>query len=273
MGVDPAILPSADLMRRTIGVDIAYTRSRMRVLENLDGNPIGIAYRQLGKGGWALMARHLPVPSFNRVAGIEPGDESSFESVLRWYYDNSVRPQIEVVPGLADVAMLRELARLGYEPSGFHASLITSLRDYSPPKCDVEVECVRDAATFGEFLDAYVAGWGIPASQHDQFKRNVRSWLKEPGWSLFVGHVGGKPAAEGILYVQDGVAYLADASTDPAFRGRGLHAAMLHARLAAAAAMGGELAFSGAAFLSQSHRNMERAGMKLQFVRSLWTKA
>ena len=28
---------------------------------------------------------------------------------------------------------------------------------------------------------------------------------------------------------------------------------------------------SGVEFLSQSHRNMERVGMRVQFVRSLWT--
>jgi len=29
---------------------------------------------------------------------------------------------------------------------------------------------------------------------------------------------------------------------------------------------------SGAAFQSGSHRNMERAGMRMQFVRSIWTE-
>jgi len=89
---------------------------------------------------------------------------------------------------------------------------------------------------------------------------------------LFLGRCDGKPAAQGILYVDGDTAYLADASVDPAFRGRGLHAAILNARLAAAHEMRVQIAVSGAAFLSQSHRNMERAGMRLQFVRSLWTR-
>jgi GNAT superfamily N-acetyltransferase len=174
------------------------------------------------------------------------------------------------VPGLADAALARELSRLGFAPSGFHAALIAAPRPSPQPADGVEVEHVRDAQAFDDFLNTYAAGWGVP--QRDQFKRNVRPWLDQPGWSLFLGRIGGKPAAQGILYVDGATAYLADASTDPDFRGRGLHAALLNARLAAAAEIGADVAASGAAFLSTSHRNMERAGMRLQFVRALWAQ-
>lgn len=263
------ILPSVALMRCTIDIEIGYTLSRLKVLERLDGNPIGIAYRRFGRRGWALMARYLPVASLNRIAGLEPGDESGLAETLQWYRDHDVRPQIELVPGLADAAMARELSRLGFAPSAFHAALIATPRPASPYASGVQVEHVRDPRTFDDFLNAYAAGWSVP--QPDQFKRNVQAWLDQPGWSLYLGRFDGKPAAAGILYVEGATAYLADASTDPTFRGRGLHAAVLQARLAAAAALGAAVAVSGAAFLSGSHRNMERAGMRLQFVRSLWT--
>ena len=37
------------------------------------------------------------------------------------------------------------------------------------------------------------------------------------------------------------------------------------------ATAGVDFVCGGAEFLSQSHRNMERAGMRVQFVRALWT--
>jgi GNAT superfamily N-acetyltransferase len=151
----------------------------MRVLERIEGNPVGIAYRKAGKSGCALLARHLPVPSFNAIIGLAPGDEG--------------------------------------------------------------------------------------------FKRNVRPWLDQPGWSLFLGRVDGKAAAAAILYLREGFGYLADATTDPAYRGRGLQTALLAHRLRHAADAGAEYVCSGATFLSSSHRNMVRAGMTLQFVRALWT--
>jgi ribosomal protein S18 acetylase RimI-like enzyme len=133
------------------------------------------------------------------------------------------------------------------------------------------IEQVATADIMEDYLDAYVAGWGIAETDRAQFKANVRSWLGQPGWSLYVARLDGEPAAAATLYLKDGVGYLADAATDPDFRGRGLQSALLRRRISDAAAVGADIVFSGAAPLSTSHRNMERAGMRVQFVRSLWT--
>ena len=264
-----AIVPSIDLIRRTLDCEVAYTLSRMRVLERLEGNPIGIAYRKVGKSGWALRARHLPVPSFNAVIGLAAGDEREIAPVLRWYRDAEVTPQVEIVPGLEDAMLLRELARLGYRHSGFHVSMIARPNEASAPDPAVEVERVTGPEAFEDFLDAYIAGRQIPDGAG--FKRNVRPWLDQPGWSLFLGRADGQPAAAALLYLRDRFGYLADAATDPVCRGRGLQTALLSHRLRHAAEQGAEYVCSGATFLSTSHRNMVRAGMTLQFVRALWT--
>ena len=122
-----------------------------------------------------------------------------------------------------------------------------------------------------EFLTAYVKGWGNPAAAHEQFKANDRPWLGQPGWSLYLARAEGRPAATAILFCHAGVGYLADAATDPAFRGRGLHATLLRRRIHDASAAGVEVICSGAGFLSTSHRNMERAGMRLLFLHTTWT--
>ena len=75
------IVPSADLIRRTIDAEASYALSRMRVLERIDGNPIGIAYRRAGKHGWARAATRLPVAAFNTVTGLQEGDEADLEGV------------------------------------------------------------------------------------------------------------------------------------------------------------------------------------------------
>lgn len=123
-----------------------------------------------------------------------------------------------------------------------------------------------------QFLAAYVDGWGIPDAASDQFKQNVSPWLGQPGWSLYVARAEGHPAAAAILFVHAGVGYLADCATAPACRGRGLHAALLCRRLRDASAAGVDLVCSGADFLSTSHRNMERAGMRILFLRSIWKR-
>src|SRR5581483_3090865 len=56
----PKLIPSLRLMRRTLECEIAYTLSRMAVLERIPGNPVGIACRHIDGGAVALMARYLP---------------------------------------------------------------------------------------------------------------------------------------------------------------------------------------------------------------------
>ena len=68
MTASDRLLPSLDLVQRVLSADAAYTISRMQVLEQLPGNPIGIAYRWMDETVVALAARFLP--SFTRVIGL-----------------------------------------------------------------------------------------------------------------------------------------------------------------------------------------------------------
>jgi GNAT superfamily N-acetyltransferase len=262
------LTPSLDLIRRTLDVEAACTLSRLQVLERLPGNPVGIAYQQFEGGVTALMARQLPVPYFNSVFGLGAGHEAHIEPLLAWYREHGVKPRFEVVPGVATVELCRELARLGCFQSDFHCSLIC---EPDAAMADNELLAIERVtrAVLDEFLETHAAGWGMPDAA--RFKANTRGWLGQPGWSLYLGRIKGKPAATGILYVKDKVGYCADAATVPAYRGRGLQTALLHRRIADASAAGVDFICSGADFLSASHRNMQRAGMRLQFVRASWT--
>jgi GNAT superfamily N-acetyltransferase len=262
------VTPSLETVERTLAADIAYTISRMKVLERLPGNPIGIGYRWIDESAVALTSR---LPAFARVVGLRAGHESHIEGLARWYRDAGIKPAFEIVPGHHDTALGRELARHGFFHSGFHASLITGLDPRPKAVARARIEVVETEAAMEDYLEAYVAGWGIPDKDQEQFKANVRPWLGQPGWTLYVARADGKPAAAATLFMHERVGYLADAATAPSFRGRGLQMAMLRRRMAEARDAGADIAFSGAAPFSTSHRNMERAGLRLQFMRALWT--
>ena len=264
------LAPSLDLVRRTVAVDLAYTLSRMRVLGRLAGNPIGIAYRQVEPHAIGLMARNLP--TFNRVVGLRPGDERHVRPLVDWYRENEVSPRFELSPGDTG-ALGRELARHGY----YHSDVVCSLvGEPSPPPAvrddGIVTERVTTPAVMEEFLEAYVRGWGILEQYRDGFKANVRPWLQEPDWTLYVARRDGRVGAAAVLYVHDRIGYFADGCTDPAVRGRGLHTALLGRRWHDARAANGEFVCSQAAFLSTSHRNMERLGLRLLALRSFWTE-
>jgi hypothetical protein len=264
------ILPSAGLIDRTLGIENSYTISRMQVLESLPANPVGIAFRHVGDTAIGLMAKHFPNPNFNKIVGLRGGQEREIEPLVTWCHDHGVKPRFEILPREGDEALTRELARLGFFASSFHSSLVRDVSPIATAARSTDVEQVTTPQVLEEFLDAYCAGWGVPDSEG--FKQNVRPWLGRKGWSLFLAREGGRPAATAILYVEDKVAYLADASCDPAFRRRGLQLALLERRINEAITVGVDFICSGAAFQSGSHRNMERAGMRIQFVRSIWTE-
>jgi ribosomal protein S18 acetylase RimI-like enzyme len=263
-----AAVPSLDRMQRTLAVDISYTVSRMKVLERLPGNPIGINYRWVDETAVALMSR---LPSFSRVVGLRAGHEQRIEELVSWYREQGIKPTFEMVPGHYAASLGRELTRFGFFQSGFHVSLIGEPVRTARTDDSLTIERVATADTMEDYLDAYVAGWGLAEKDRAQFKVNVRPWLNQSGWSLYVGRLDGQPAAAATLYLKDGVGYLTDATTSPAFRRRGLQSALLRRRISDAAAADVDTVFSGATPFSTSHRNMERAGMRVQFVRSLWT--
>lgn len=264
------LIPSIDLIQRTLAADISYTISRMKVLERIPGNPIGIAYRWFDEGAVALMAR---LPSFCRVVGLRLGHELHIEPLARWYAEHDIKPAFELVPGQYDENLGRELTRLGFYQSSFHSSLIGKPGADGYTNDEGAIELVATRAVLEEYLDAYVAGWTVPEDVRTQFKSNIRPWLEQMGWSLYLARVNGRPAAAATLYVNDGVGYLADSATDPLFRRRGLQSALLRRRIRDAGLAGVDLVFSGAEPLSSSHRNMERAGLRLQFTRAKWTLA
>jgi Acetyltransferase (GNAT) domain len=268
MSTSDRLLPSMRLVERVLAADVSYTISRMRVLERIPGDPIGIAYRWIDESAIALASRFLP--SFTRVVGLRPGHEPQIGPLVDWYREHGAKPTFELVPGMHDTELGRELTRFGFFQSGFHASLIGEPDPSMTSDGNIDIERIVCADAMERYLDAYVAGWGVAEKDQPQFKSNVRPWRDQAGWSLYLARVEGNPAAA-TLYVHDRVGYLADAATAPAFRRHGLHVALLRRRICDASRAKLDFVFSGAEPMSTSHRNMERAGLRLHFIRAKWT--
>jgi hypothetical protein len=162
------IVPSLDRVQRTSAVDVSYTILRMKVLECLPGNPIGIRYRWVDETAAALMSR---LPPFCRVVGLRAGHEPEIEQLVSWYRDHGIKRTFEMIPGHYDATLGRELARLGFSQSGFHVSLIGKPADLAHAEDQVAIEKVTDALSMEAYLDAYVSGWGITKKIRRSSKR------------------------------------------------------------------------------------------------------
>jgi hypothetical protein len=90
--------PSLDLVRRAVEVDAAYTLARMRVLERLAANPIGIG-NQCIENVTAFLAKNLPSPWFNRVVGLRGGQADMIETLVEWYRAQGTQPRFDIASG------------------------------------------------------------------------------------------------------------------------------------------------------------------------------
>ena len=152
----------------------------------------------------------------------------------------------------------------GYRQVGFHATF-AGPADLPRQPSSVEVRHVAAEVDLARFSDVYHTGWANTGPRVPMLP-----WLATPGWSLYLGFCEGEPAGAAILYVGNGIAYLADSAVDPKWRRRGVHRALLDARCTDAAAFGCTEIYSSADYLSGSCRNMLRKGLSLLMTKSLW---
>lgn len=231
------------------------------MLDWLRGIP-GVRIKQFG-GAWAPANPDEPELDFqNRVIGLSPEDAGELDAIFAYYRDAGVRPWFELPP-VHDFELLSgPLATAGVLPIGFYTVLYGEperfetdprVREIGPDEADL-------------FADVLLRGHGVP----DEVPRgHVARWAENATSRLFVAEVGGVPAAAGALVLGE-VANLANASTLPEFRGRGLQSALIRARINTAAAAGAELVCAGASWASQSERNLERAGLRIAYTKTTW---
>jgi GNAT superfamily N-acetyltransferase len=282
----PRLVPDLSLVRRVQAAESGYTLSRLTVLQRRPGNPVGIDYRREGRV-LAMRARQLPSPLFNRVVGMDDSQTALVAELTAWYRDAGVRGRFDVLPGESTSQLCHRLAAEGYvqtgavdragdaatghAQSGFHATLYGEPQQAPQVASNtVDIECVTSDDLLERFLDTYCDGWSVAQPAREGFRNTVRGWLGEPGWHLYLATIDGSGAGTAILYLHEGVGYFADASTAPSARGCGVHQALLARRWQDARDGGAELGCGLAAYLSTSHRNMERAGLRLLHTQAIW---
>jgi GNAT superfamily N-acetyltransferase len=90
--------------------------------------------------------------------------------------------------------------------------------------------------------------------------------------TCFLGWLEGQPAGAGALAVLDGVATLFSTSTRAAYRQRGVHTALIQARLAAAAQAGADVALVLASPGSASAASVQRKGFRRAYTRQVFNR-
>jgi hypothetical protein len=179
----------------------------------------------------------------------------------------------EISP-MADFALFTLLSERGYRPIEFTSVLYRPLqRETDLTMTRNEQIHVRLAAAHEQELWAQTAaaGW---SSEQLEFSHIILEFMQlgaaRQGALNFLAELDGQAMATGGLFIHDGIALLAGASTIPNARKQGAQLAILESRLRYAAEQGCDLAMMGAAPGSTSQRNAERQGFRIAYTRIKW---
>jgi GNAT superfamily N-acetyltransferase len=192
------------------------------------------------------------------------------EEALAWIEARGARPYVPVSPGPEAVAAEGLLEARGYR-RGY--GWMKFVRDAHPPRFRApEVEVVELTAPDEEPFGAIAAaGFGLPAWGGDFFAHLPG----RPGWRCYVARVDGEAQACGALLIEGEVAEFGIGATLEPARGRGCQLALLHRRIADAAAAGCRTLFVETGERAPdrpatSYRNILRAGFEEAYPRPNW---
>jgi len=254
--------------------DIDYSLSRLGGMQQAQGNPLQIEIKRYGNVN-VFMIRNWPNFWYgNKVLGLEPSSEVYLDEIIDLFARNNLNFRFEIMPGNLNSSLAARFHRLGFCQMDFNAAVYgqPSLAVKTAPNEQVKVREVQPNET-DLFLDLYQDGFGLPRFSPGE-RGAVLSWLKRARSSLYlcIAHVDDVPAGVSILYAENGIGLLADATVLPGFRGRGCHTAMIHHRIAQAEKQNCDLLTSFVEFGSTSHLNLERAGLRVAYTKAMWWK-
>jgi ribosomal protein S18 acetylase RimI-like enzyme len=281
--------PRMSANRVPLFCDTALAGRIERVEAQLIGQSSEAACRRAGTAGFVIpiaggVASFAGEGSpFNKVAGLGFGglpDPAALDDVEKAFAACGSPVQIELAH-LADPAIGALLTGRGYRLESFEnvlgRALVGEPDRVMPPGVQVRTS---DEEESWAWLDVVAEGSVHPDTQgvpwHEEFPREAiigaERDMAAAGAVRYAAFRDGVLAGGATMRLAEGVAQLTGAATAPAHRRRGVHTALLSARLADAAAAGCDVAVIITQPGSKSQQNAQRQGFDLLYTRAVLVK-
>jgi len=242
---------------------VEYAQAQARLHSELGATVEAVA------GGHAIFVG--PASPLSRAVGLGlsgPVTTAELDRAETFYRERGTPVQVELCP-LAHPSLRESLGRRGYRLAEFENVWVRPLDrrgSFPPPSPEIRItEAGLEQADV--WADTVSRGF---AEQEDLTPADLEIAAPFPHMasvSCFLAWIGGRPAGAAALGIHQRLAALFTASTRVSFRGRGVQTALLHARLAFAAARGCDLAAVQTEPGSASQRNVERLGFRLAYTK------
>ena len=208
----------------------------------------------------------------NFVFCFGPRELGHLEEILALYAVDGLEPSFCFTP----IGLTREVATAltaaGFAQREFQQAILYGLpaADVPPLAPGVSVERVT-VDTVDDFVQTTAQGFEWPPMWGDAAMEGMRRDFRPEAY-CYLARYDGEPAGAGRLEVRDGVGDLGGGAVLPQFRRKGCHLALLHHRLLVAHRLGCTLVVAAANFGSGSFRNQQRAGLRLAYIESVWSR-
>jgi GNAT superfamily N-acetyltransferase len=266
----PIITP--ELIARIERFHLTFSKARMEALQSLPENPYQVEIRCFGE---AIAFKTLSplLRGKNRIANFRAGEVAYLPEALDYFREEGLRCTLGVPHGEMAQELFGHLTAAGLW-SGGSGMVPCIVPDAERPHCDPPVVPVQIREAGLEERDLYLelfrqafAHRGEGCADYLQFQ-----WVEDtlPGCRRYIAEVEGEAVAMASFPMFDGVGFFGTAGVLPAWRGRGIQMALLQRRLADAPAFGCDLVIGGGSLFSTTHRNFERAGLRLVPLGSGW---
>ena len=235
---------------------------------------IGATSVPIAGGVAAFMGAKSPISyavglGFN--GAVSPND---IQQVVEFYQSRSMVPRVDVCP-LADASLLTALREHGFQVHWFVNVLTRRLEIWDIIAPLPEGITVRQAKPEEDELWTRVVDEGFsdgkPLTEHG--RQLGLMMFHRPGMLCYLAEIGGDIAGGGVLFTQDGYAALMAASVRPQYRKRGVHTALIRARLRVAQELNCDIAgLFAEPGNAASQRNAERHGFHVAYTKAAMKK-
>lgn len=234
-------------------------------------------------GGVAALTESVFGRKLNHVTGLAMNSALSHKALAEVecaYAARGSDVEVDLCPH-AHHSACAVLAERGYRVNAFSNTYVYDLTMLVPASSsDGAIEIVTDRSVVEDlFVSTSVAGFAAQVAPRPRLllEALARIAIARPDTSLYAARWEGAVAGTaGMSILETGigkVAHLYIASTLPAYRGKGVQLALIHARLHAAKRLGCSLASVTARPANGSARNAERAGFVLAYTKPTFCKA
>jgi GNAT superfamily N-acetyltransferase len=208
----------------------------------------------------------------NDVFGFGPEDLGQLDAILAFYAADGLNPHFCLAPMGFSPEVGAALNAAGFVQSEFSQAILYGVPVDAPaPPPGVTIERTS-VDTLHDFATVTAEGFGWDPAWRDMAIAGLKRSFRPDAHHL-LARVDGRPAGVATLDLRGEAAILTDSAVVPVLRGRGVHLALIRHRLHTARALGCTLIVGAATFGSASFRNQQRAGLRLAYIESGWTRA